>query len=208
MLTSLTVLLLRKPKSHSDPFLYYLFFSSWGLEAVSLYSAFWSFTATGIDVGGFHPLSWGLNEPFQSGNAHLPVQGIFLDFFDYPPPSIISDIFLEVLFEYWISWSGPPLFTFLSCFSSFFYFLGDCLYFIFQSFSWYPPPLLLSWAVTLLKSSFILNQCSLCTACFSSFRFAILSFTSLGILIFTMFSFSVSWGCIFLFLFAIFPQIK
>lgn len=107
-----------------------------------------------------------------------------------------------------LKWSSDFLHFSLLFFIFFFYFLGDCLYFIFQPFSWYPPPLLLSWAVMLLRSSFILNQCSLCIACCPSFRIAILSFTSLGILIFTKFSFSVSWSHIFLFLFAIFPQIK
>lgn len=122
-------------------------------------------------------------------NLETPIflfRGYFLiSLIDHPHPPLS-------LMPFWKSCLESDLLKWSSNFLHF-----SLLFFIFlflQPFCWYPPsPFLLSWAVKLFKSSFILNQCSLCTTCCSSFRIAISSLISLGILsIFTMFSFSVS----------------
>lgn len=73
-------------QSHSDSFLYDLFFSPWRFQALSLSSTFWSFTATGLDVRVFSSIvlgSW-----WALSTWKLPIflfRGYFLISFITPP---------------------------------------------------------------------------------------------------------------------------
>lgn len=109
----------------------------------------------------FHPLSWGLDGSFQSGNSCLSALGIFLDFFDKlssPPPSIIS------FWKFCLDIEPPEMFLqFSSLFSTIFhlffwiYFLRDFLLFYLPILLLVPSPI--PTPIKLFKSSSF-NQCS------------------------------------------------
>lgn len=184
-------------QSHSDSFLYDLFFSPWRFQALSLSSTFSSFTATGLDVCVFSSIvlgSW-----WALSTWKLPIflfRGYFLISFITPPRT--SDI-IWCLSEspVWtldfLNWSSNFL-HFSLLFSIFlFCFLEDFLYFIFQLFYWFSLPHFCDQELSSrLRALLLFFECSLCKACCSCSRVARSSLISLAILImFTMFPFSV-----------------